>query len=97
VQPIDPDHSGHGVDVHEHCIGVEQLLQAEIDEPDLRAPQQDPRYCEENARDHQRDDGEREEHRLERRIRALIHPGERSADHERERRRADGKLQRIGE
>src|SRR5262249_21678958 len=76
-------------------IGVEQFLQSEIDQADLWARQKDPGHREENARDHQRDDCEREEQRLERRIGALVHPGESGADPEREQGCADGELQGI--
>jgi hypothetical protein len=89
VQPIHPNHPGHGVGVHEHGVRVEQLLQGEIDQTDFRARQQNPRNCEENTWNHQRDDRKRKEERLERRVSAFVHPGERGADHEREQGSAD--------
>ena len=97
VQPVDPDHPRHGVDVEEHVVGAEQPLQRHVEDPDLRAREQHPRHREQDAGDHQRDDREREEQLLERRVGALVHPGERGADQQREHRGAGREHHRIDE
>src|SRR5262249_49775179 len=54
-------------------------------------------HREENPRDDERDDREREEQRLERRVGALVHPGEQRPQREGEQRRPGGELERAPE
>ena len=97
VQPVDPDHSPHRVDVERRALQAEGTHQHQVDDADLRAAEQDPRDREQDAGNDQRDQRQRIEQRLERRVGALVHPRERGADDERERRDAGGELERVPE
>ena len=97
MQAVDPDHAAERVDVDEHRVGVEESLQRQVDDADLRAAEQDPGDGEEDARDDERDHREGEEKALERRVGALVHPREQRANAERQRRRAGGEAKRVAE
>src|SRR6266850_2992371 len=97
VQAIDPHHSPQRVDVHEYRVGVEQPLENEIDQPDLRAAEQDPRHGEQDPWNDQRNHRQREEQPLEWRVGALVHPRQQGPDAERQRRRPEREAQRIPE
>jgi hypothetical protein len=97
VQRVHPDHSPQRVHVDEHGVGAEKLLQGEVDEPDLRAAEQDPGHGEQNPWNHQRDEGQRKEQRLERRVGALVHPGEQRSQQERKHCGAARELDRAPE
>src|SRR2546422_2609430 len=97
MQPVDPDHSRERVDIDEHRVGVEKALQGEIDQPDLRAAEQDPRDGEQDAWNDQRNHRQREEQPLEWRVGALVHPRQQRPDAKRQQRCPDREPQRIPE
>src|SRR3546814_19335462 len=61
-----PHHSPHRIDIEEDVVGVEQLLQGQVDDAYLRAEQQDPRDHEQHAGDNQRNQRHGEKQRFER-------------------------------
>ena len=97
VQAVDPDHAGDRIDVDKRRIGVEGVAHHEIDDADLGATEENPRHREQDSGNDQRHQRQREEQRLERRIGALVDPGEQCSKTERQGRAAERELQRIDE
>jgi hypothetical protein len=88
LDAVHPHHPPKGVDVEKDGVGVEQALQNEIDDTDLRTREHDPGGHEQDAGNDDRHHAHGVEQFLPRRVGALTDPGEKGADPECEQRGA---------